>query len=211
MTVLDKLATSLNRNDEMPNQELAEQIVKENDKKAIKELISNLNNPDKNIQSDCIKVLYEIGERNPSLIAEYANEFIALLNKNNNRLIWGAMTALDALTIENPTTVYLGLAKIIDASNKGSVITKDHTVNILIKLCTVKQYSDEAFALLIEQLKSCPTNQLPMYSENAAKIIHNKIKAEVFVNTLSSRLDQVEKESKRKRIEKVIKYLNLLF
>ena len=211
MTVLDKLASSLNRNDEMPNQELAEQIVQENDKKSVKELINNLYNPDKNIQSDCIKVLYEIGERKPSLIAEYADNFIALLNENNNRLIWGAMTALDALTIENPKTVYIGLAKIIEAANKGSVITKDHAVNILIKLCSVKQYSDEAFALLIEQLKSCPTNQLPMYSENAAKIINNKSKAEVFIKTLSSRLDQVEKESKRKRIEKVIKHLNLLF
>jgi HEAT repeat protein len=124
MSVLDKLATSLKRNDEMPNQELAKQIVLENDQKAIKELIINLNNPDKNIQSDCIKVLYEIGEENPSLIAEYADEFIEVLNRNNNRLIGGAMTALDALTFENPTTVYLGLAKIIEAANKGSVITK---------------------------------------------------------------------------------------
>ncbi|MGZ4851276.1 MAG: hypothetical protein ACXV2C_07850 [Candidatus Bathyarchaeia archaeon] len=211
MTVLDKLATSLNRNDEMPNQELAKQIVKENDKTAIKELVSNLNNLNKNIQSDCIKVLYEIGERKPSLIAEYADEFITLLTKNNNRLIWGAMTALDALTIENPTTIYQRLAKIIEAANEGSVITKDHAVNILIKLCSVKKYSNEAFALLIEQLKSCPTNQLPMYSENASKIINNKGKADVFINVLSSRLDQVEKESKKKRIEKVIKHLNILF
>ena len=197
MSVLDKLATSLNRNDEMPNQELARQIVQENDKEAIKELISNLNNPDKNIQSDCIKVLYEIGERKPSLIAQYADDFIALLNKNNNRLIWGAMTALDALTIEDPKTVYFGLSKIIDATNKGSVITKDHAVSILIKLCSVKEYSDKAFALLIDQLENCPTNQLPMYSENASKIINNKSKAEVFIRTLSSRLDQVEKESKK--------------
>jgi hypothetical protein len=121
------------------------------------------------------------------------------------------MTALDALTFENPTTVYLGLAKIIETANKGSVITKDHTVNILIKLCSHKQYSDEAFALLIEQLKSCPNNQLPMYSENATGIINNKSKAEVFIKTLSSRLDQIEKDSKRKRIIKVIKHLNLLF
>ncbi len=195
----------------MPNQELAKQIVQEKDKNAIKEIISNLNNPNKNIQSDCIKVLYEIGERNPSLIAEYAEEFIALLNKNNNRLIWGAMTTLDALTIENPSTLYLGLAKIIEAANKGSVITKDHAINILIKLCSVKQYSDETFALLIEQLKNCPTNQLPMYSENAMKIINNKSRADAFINVLSSRLDQVEKESKKKRIEKVIKQLNILF
>jgi len=51
MSVLDKLSTSLNRNDEAPNQELAKQITDQNDKKAVKELVINLNNPDKNIQS----------------------------------------------------------------------------------------------------------------------------------------------------------------
>jgi hypothetical protein len=211
MSVLDKIATSLNRQDEVPNQELAENIALENNQKAVEELINNLKNPDKNIQSDCIKVLYEIGERKPSLIALYANEFITLLNNNNNRLIWGAMTALDAITSEKPSTIYRELSKIIEASKKGSVITKDHAVNILIKLCSVKQYSDEAFTLLIEQLKSCPINQLPMYSENSAKIINSKSKAEVFVCVLSSRLDQIEKESKRKRIEKVINHLKELF
>jgi len=50
-----------------------------------------------------------------------------------------------------------------------------------------------------------------MYSENATKIINNKGKAEVFIKTLSSRLDQVEKDSKRKPIEKVLKHMNLLF
>jgi hypothetical protein len=209
MTVLDKLATSLNRKDEVPNQELAENIARDNNQKAIEELVNNLNNPDKNIQSDCIKVLYEIGERKPSLIAQHANEFIALLNKDNNRLIWGAMIALDAITDKTSTTIYRELPKILEAANKGSVITKDHAVDILIKLCSVKEFADQAFPLLIEQLKNCPVNQLPMYSENATRIINSKSKAKVFVSTLSSRLGQIEKESKRKRIDKVIKHLNI--
>jgi hypothetical protein len=57
MAVINKLATSLNRRDEIPNQELAKQIANSNDKKAVKELIENLNNKNKNIQSDCIKVI----------------------------------------------------------------------------------------------------------------------------------------------------------
>ena len=39
MTVLDKLASALNRRDEVPNQELAKQIVNKNDKKAVKKII----------------------------------------------------------------------------------------------------------------------------------------------------------------------------
>lgn len=207
MTVIDKLASSLNRKDEGPNQELARYIAEQDAKGAVQELVEHLNNQDKSIQSDCVKVLYEIGELKPSLIAEYSKDFVALLEHKNNRLVWGAMTALDTITLENPELIYAAIAKIIDVANKGSVITKDHAINILIKLCSVEQYTDHAFTLLIAQLESCPTNQLPMYAEHAIAIVNDKNKA-VFVNTLSSRLDDIEKDTKRKRVEKVIKKLS---
>jgi hypothetical protein len=177
MTVIDKLASSLNRRDEVPNQELAKQIAEHKNKKAVEELIENLNNKSKHIQNDCIKVLYEIGEINPALIADYAANFIALLHHKNNRLQWGAITAINAITLEKPQQVNHALPKIIDAADKGSVITKDYAVNILIRLCSVKQYADEAFQLLIEQLSNSPANQLPMYAERAIPIINNNNKS----------------------------------
>jgi hypothetical protein len=203
MNVIPKLASSLGRRDEVPNIKLAEHIAKASDKKAVQELVENLSNKDKNIQSDCIKVLYEIGGRNSKLIASYANEFIAFLDDKSNRIIWGAMTALDAITLENPKLMFAALPKIIAVADSGSVIMRDHAVGIVIKLASIKQYADTAFALLIEQLKKCPTNQLPMYAENAMPIINDKNKT-LFIKTLSSRLDEVEKESKRRRIEKVM-------
>lgn len=207
MTIIDKLASSLNRKDEGPNQELAKYIADRDDKGAVIELVDNLHNNDKNIQSDCIKVLYEIGDLKPSLIAEYSKEFVTLLDHGNNRLVWGAMTALNAITLENPEVIYLSLEKIVDITYKGSVITKDHGVNILIKLCSIKPYADHAFTLLIEQLKKCPTNQLPMYAENAISIVNDKNKS-LFIKTLSSRLGDIEKDTKRKRVEKLIKKLS---
>lgn len=63
MSIIDQLASSLGRRDEVPNQELAEKIAAAKDKKAVKDLVDNLANKNKDIQSDCIKVLYEIGER----------------------------------------------------------------------------------------------------------------------------------------------------
>ena len=207
MSILNKLASSLNRRDEKPNQELAKQIADKNDKKAVKELVENLNNKSKDIQSDCIKVLYEIGERKSALIAEYAKEFVTLLDNKNNRLQWGAMTALATITLENPKIIYSALSKIIAIADSGSVITRDHCVNILIRLCSVKQYADDAFSLLTEQLLNSPTNQLPMYAENAMPIINDKNKKS-FIKTLSSRLDDIEKDTKRKRVEKVIKKLS---
>jgi len=204
MTVIDQLATSLNRRDEIPNQELARKIVATNDKKSVRELIENLNHKNKAIQNDCIKVIYEIGALEPNLISGFANEFITLLDNKNNRLQWGAMTALNSITNENPKRIYSALAKIIEVANKGSVITNDHCVSILIKLCAIKEYAADAFLLLNERLLISPTNQLPMYAENALPIITGKNKA-AFIKTLSSRLREIEKDTKRIRVEKVIK------
>ena len=207
MSIIDKLATSLNRRDEVPNQELAKEITGTNDKKAVKELVENLQNKSKDIQHDCIKVIYEIGVLKPQLISDYFKEIMALLDSKNNRMQWGAMTALNSITNESPEIIYNSLGKIIDAADKGSVITNDHCVKILVKLCAINKYAEDAFELLNERLKKSPANQLPMYAENALPIINDKNKAS-FLKTLRSRFGDFEKETQRKRVEKVIKKLS---
>jgi len=116
------------------------------------------------------------------------------------------MTALHTITNEKPEAVYNALPTIIAVADKGSVITNDHCVGILIKLAAVKKYAEDAFQLLLERLKICPTNQLPMYAENALPVIDEKNKA-VFIKTLTARLNEIEKETKRARVENVIKKL----
>jgi hypothetical protein len=207
MTIISKLASSLGRRDEVPNQELARQIVKSKDAKAVRELADNLANKDKNIQSDCIKVLYEIGAQQPELIADYEKVFLALLESRNNRLVWGAMIALDYIASLNPARIHKNLAKILTASDNGSVITKDHAVSILIKLAGDKRYANDALALLLDQLRSCATNQLPMYADNALRAIPDRSK-QSFIKVLTVRLGDLEKESQRKRVEKVIAKLS---
>lgn len=167
-------------------------------------LFENLTNKNKGIQSDCIKAIYKIGVLKPALIANYTNELISLLDSKNNRLQWGAMMALNTITNESPKRVYSSLIKIIAAAEKGSVIANDHCVSILIKLCVIKQYAEDGFSLLNERLLISPTNQLPRYAKKALPIITDKNKA-VFINTLTLRLGEIEKDTKRLRIEKIIK------
>ena len=100
--MLEKLAYSLGRNDEEPNIDLAKKLVKSKNKKGIKEIVNVLSNSKEQIANDCIKVLYEIGELEPKLISEYAGDFIQLLQSKNNRLVWGAMTALSKIVSHNP-------------------------------------------------------------------------------------------------------------
>ena len=207
MSILQYLAHSLGRRDEVPNQELAKKIAAANNKAAVQELVENLDNKTKDFQHDCIKVLYEIGLLNPALIMAYLPQFLLLLKSKNNRMQWGGMTAINSITQQNAEAVYAALPQIIDAADKGSVITRDHTIFILIKLCTVKKYANDAFELLMDQLRNCPTNQLPMYAELALPVIKGEKKGAIFVATISGRLDEIEKDSKRKRVEKVVKLL----
>lgn len=206
MTVLDKLATALNRRDEVPNQELAKEIARTKNQRAIQELVENLANRNRNIQSDCIKTLYEIGEREPALLARYYRDFGKLLDSPNNRLVWGAMTALDSIAAQQPKGVYGLLPRILQVADSGSVITRDHAVGILVKLATVKRYSDKCVPLLLEQLMTAPNNQFPMYAEMSLAIAINKHR-ETFQNVMTSRLPGLEKESQRKRVAKVLKTL----
>ena len=89
------------------------------------------------------------------------------------------------------------------ASDKGSVITKDHAIGILIKLAGDKKFSKNALALLLDQFRSCATNQLPMYAENACSIIPEQSKKS-FIKVLTTRLDDLERESGRRRVTKGI-------
>jgi hypothetical protein len=56
-------------------------------------------------------------------------------------------------------------------------------------------------------MKSAATNQLPKYAEDAIPVITDKYKKD-FVRVLSSRLDDFEKETKKVRLQKVIKKLS---
>ncbi|MDA4131316.1 MAG: hypothetical protein OK457_11145, partial [Thaumarchaeota archaeon] len=162
--MVEKLATSLKRRDEVPNQQLAKEITSSNDRKAIAELVKNLVNKNSGIQGDCIKVLYEIGEAKPELISPYAKEFISLLGNKNNRLSWGAMTALDAIALENSEIIYESLPDLLRIGDEGSVITRDHLVNILIKLASIPKFQKTSLKHLLDQLRNAPDNQLPMYA-----------------------------------------------
>ena len=207
MKIAEQLASALGRRDEAPNIELAKKIAGKGDAKATAELMELLQSKDKNTQSDAVKVLDEISKINPSLTAAYSQTFLSMLNSKNNRLQWGAMAVLDNICDEIPAKMYSSLPEIMEAAEKGSVITRDHAVSILIKLCAHDKWNKDAFQLLKEQLQNCPVNQLPMYAENCMAVIKPAQKPEM-IRLLSKRLPEIEKESKRNRVEKVIKKLS---
>jgi hypothetical protein len=183
---------------------LAIEIIKSKRNDWVKELVDNLKHKDKNIQSDCIKVLYEIGERGSAdLIAPYCKDFGDILKSKNNRLVWGSMIALDTITLINPKGVYDLLPMIISTIDNGSVISIDHGVGILAQLSSITDYTETTFPLLIEQLKKCPSKQLPMYAEKSMIAI-NSVNQNHFVDLIQSRISEMDKDSQKQRLNKVI-------
>lgn len=211
MSIIDKLATSLDRRDEVPNQELAKEIIAKKDKAAVAELIELLqNHKNKGIEADCIKTLYEIGYTEPKLIAEYFDVFVNLLSNKNNRLVWGAMTALDTITAIKPKEMYEALPLITETMDKGTVITKDHGIHIMAKLATVKGWEDDAFSLMLEQIETSPENQFPSYVEKAAEVA-TKGNYKRLVQIAEDRLPELPTPAKIKRVEKTLKKLHKQF
>jgi hypothetical protein len=58
---IDQIAYYQNRRDEVPNQELPRRLAASQDQIGIREIAQNLWNKNKNVRSDCLKVIYEIG------------------------------------------------------------------------------------------------------------------------------------------------------
>jgi HEAT repeat protein len=209
MSVLPKLASSLQRNDEVPNQQLALEIVQSEDKAAVQELVENLRNPSKDVQNDCIKVLYEIGAQKPYLIAEYAEAFVKLLQSRHNRMVWGGMTALGTIVDLKAPELWNHIELIIDATENGSVITQDWGIRVLAALNTKgAMYEQLIFPFLIKFLQGCPSKDVPRHAASVVVAVNRENVGEVLA-VLEMRKQALTK-AQAKRMNQVIKQLRAL-
>ena len=207
MSVLNHLASSLGRRDEVPNQELARDLAARRDKAGIREIAENLWNKDKNIQADCIKVLYEIGYIEPKLIADYAEDFVRCLKSKNNRLVWGGMTALTEVAKANPDVVFKYLDQIKKANETGSVITVDNAISTLAWTAAANEkYNETIFPYLLSHLAGCRPKEVPQHSEKTLPAVNVGNKVE-FMKVLEKRMEDLS-GSGLSRVKKVIKQAN---
>lgn len=206
MTVISLLASSLGKKGDDSNIALAKEIAASNNKVAAKELVDGLLSKNKNIQSDCIKTLYEIGYIKPELISEYYPEFIKLLTSKNNRLVWGSMIAISTITYIKHQEIFASLSKIMETVTKGSVITIDCGVEILARLNKYKNYSNKVEPLLTDILWKCPIKQLPMYIGKSLVSITKENK-EIYQAIIEKRMPECDKDSQVKRLEKLSKQI----
>ena len=206
MSVLEKLACRQGRKDEVPNQELARALAARADRKGIQEIAENLWSQDKNVQFDCVKVLYEIGYIKPDLIAGYVADFLKLLSNRQNRLVWGAMLALSTIATIKSREIFASVDKVMKAMESGSVITVDNGVQVLARVAsTDAAYSKRIFPFLIEHLQTCRPKEVAQHAESTLCAVNAKNKQK-YIDVLNERVGMLA-PSQAARIKKVFQVL----
>ncbi len=204
MTAIDEIAFSLGIRDEVPNQILARKLVSTSDITGIREIAEHLWDRNTNIQNDCIKVIYEVGEIQPDLIEGYVENFVKLLKAKNNRMVWGAMTALAAVSVRDPMRLSPFIDDIMKATRDGSVITIDNGIKALARIASASEDNQRAvFPFLLEHLKKCRPKEVPQHAESTLPAVNTGNKMD-FIQVLHERIEDLSPAGLA-RVRKVIK------
>ncbi len=204
MTTLQRISHFQGRRDEVPNQKLARDLALRKDRAGIREIAANLANADKAVQADCIKVLYEVGYIDPSLIAEYAEDFLSLLDSSNNRLVWGGMIALGTIAGLKSDFIFAHRAEIQNAMGDGSVITVDNGVLALSRAASRNEKCSRAvFPYLLEHLRKCREKDLPQHAEKILAAVNASNRSQ-FAAVITKRMKTIS-GTPLKRLNKVLK------
>jgi len=204
MSVLNKIAFYQDRRDEVPNQEVARTLAQTRNAADIREIAENLWNKEANIQSDCLKVLYELGYLAPELITEYVEDFIKLLKKRNNRMVWGGMIALSTIANLGADKIFPHLDEVKQAMEAGSVITNDAGIKTLSAVAAQKgEYRASIVPYLLERLNNARPVDAARYAENILVAISAVEKAE-FLGILKKWMTSAS-SARLPRLKKVLK------
>jgi hypothetical protein len=180
MSTLDRIAFFQNRRDEVPNQLLAKELVEKRNKDGIREIAENLENKNKNIRSDCLKVLYEIGYLEPGLIADYGDNFLKLLKSKDNRMVWGAMIGLAAIADRCPQEIWAQIDDVIRITESGTVITQVWGMRVLAKVAAAdEKYKEKIFPFLLKQIQACIPRDVPTHAESILCAVDHRNKKEL--------------------------------
>jgi len=205
-SVLSKISYYQNVRDEVPNQVLARQLAETRNAAGIQEIAAHLWDKNKNVQSDCLKVLYEIGYLAPDLIVGCTDDFIKLLHSKNNRLVWGAMIGLAAVAGLRPDAVWAQIEDVQRAVETGSLITVVWGVRALAKVAaTSPERRHRLIPFLKSTLETCIPRDVPTHAESMLCAVDQGVKAE-FLSVLEMRRAEMT-PSQQARLKKVLKNL----
>jgi hypothetical protein len=202
MSVLPKLASAQDRRDEQPNKDLGRQLVENHDIAGIQEVAENLWNEDKQVRTDCLSVLEQVGLLERELIEDHVADFVELVFGKDNRLVWAAMINLALIADRRPHEVFERFDDLVQVIEKGSVITKDNGIKTLAKVASTSTEYEEVIApYLMEQLRTC-RSRVPQYAESIRLTIDLDTRDQ-YLSILNDRFDELSAAQQR-RVRKLV-------
>jgi hypothetical protein len=202
--LLNRLGYLQTRRDRTPNLDLARDLAVRDDKAGIREIAENMWNDNKNIHSDCMNVLYEIGRVDPNLITPYAGDFIKLLKSKHHNMVEGAITALAEIAKVKPEFVFKNLAEIKRITETGSDVAVDKSISALAHTAAAdEEYGKTIFLYLLQHLLSCHHKHVPERAEKILPAVNENNNTE-FIKTLKKRLESLS-GSDFTRLKKIIR------
>jgi hypothetical protein len=203
MSALERIAFHRGRRDEVPNQELARELAEARDTEGIREIAEHLMDVNTSVASDCIKVLYEVGYIDPSLVADYAEDFIDLLGSRQNRMVWGAMIGLWTVADQRADVIGKNLNRIFEVMGRGSVITVVSGVKALaIASSKSENYERRILPFLLDILEECAPKHVPQHAEAMLVMVNDRTRDGI-ASVLESRRGELS-PTQLKRVERVL-------
>lgn len=204
MEYVKEIAFFKNRRDEVPNQELAALLADKEDVQGVKEIAGYLNDKNKSVQSDCLKVLYEIGYNKPELIVDYFDQFLYHLNNRNNRMVWGSMIALANIAALVPQKIMDNFDLIQKKTDEGSLITHVWGIYVMINCCKGKKhFKEKLYPLLLDYCRKCRPIDFAKRVESVLTITDpDELDS---INAIIENKKESLSESQYKRVKKAIK------
>lgn len=204
-STIQKIAWFQHIRSEIPNQQLACELAKFKDENGINEIATGLSHREKNVRSDCLKVLYEIGYMDPALIAPFVHQFLQLFRSKDNRMVWGAMIALATISRLRPAEIWADINFLIGIFNKGTVITRVWGIRLFAGLAAENNaYAQVLFPVMLHTLETCIPRDVPTHVESMLPAINPgnselilqllKARAAEFSATQQTRIRKLEKQ-----------------
>lgn len=168
--VLSRLAVSVGRSDEMPNLELAADIVFADDTDAVSVLVAVIERHDDVHAPDAARVIAEVGTRAPDLLLAHADRLVDLIDPTRGEMLAYTMLALSPVAPRYAETLWpardLFWAALSDLSQPAE-LAQGGAVRLLSAMCAANpDYARTLAGGLVDLLGKCMPKDVAFFAES---------------------------------------------
>ncbi len=168
--LLGRLAVSLQRTDDVPNLEVAAEIVQCDDADALRILVAVIERHDDQHAPDASRVIFEVGTRAPELLQPLADRLIAMCEDSQKGMLPYTMYALSPLAHLHAETLWdmrdLFWSSLADLTVPASM-AQAGAVRVLSALCAAgPDYARTLAGGLVDLLGKCMPKDVAFFAES---------------------------------------------